>query len=49
MEAQIASGNGKPVYNDYITAINKYLIEFLQLSPKHNWLRRIRKIQQVAY
>lgn len=28
MEAQIASGNGKPVYNDYITAINKYLIEF---------------------
>jgi integrase len=28
MESQIASGNGKPVYNDYITAINKYLIEF---------------------
>lgn len=28
MEGQIASGNGKPVYNDYITAINKYLIPF---------------------
>lgn len=28
MEGQIASGNGKPVYNDYITSINKYLIPF---------------------
>ena len=28
MEAQIASGHGKPVYNDYITAIKKYLIPF---------------------
>lgn len=28
LEEQIASGNGKPVYNDYITSINKYLIEF---------------------
>lgn len=28
MEEQIASGHGKPVYNDYITAIKKYLIPF---------------------
>jgi integrase len=28
MEAQIASGNGKSVYNDYITATKKYLIPF---------------------
>jgi integrase len=28
MEAQIASGNGKPVYNDYITSIKKYLIPY---------------------
>jgi len=28
LKAQIDSGTGKPVYNDYITAINKYLIEF---------------------
>jgi hypothetical protein len=26
MEAQIASGNGKSVYNDYITVTKKYLI-----------------------
>jgi integrase len=28
MEAQIASGHGKPVYNDYITVTKKYLIPF---------------------
>jgi integrase len=28
MEGQIASGNGKSVYNDYITVIKKYLIPF---------------------
>jgi integrase len=28
MEAQIASGNGKSVYNDYITVTKKYLIPF---------------------
>ena len=28
MEAQIASGNGKSVYNDYITVSKKYLIPF---------------------
>jgi integrase len=28
MQAQIASGNGKSVYNDYITATRKYLIPF---------------------
>lgn len=28
MAAQIASGHGKPVYNDYITVIKKYLIPF---------------------
>ena len=28
MEAQINSGHGKPVYNDYITATKKYLIPF---------------------
>ena len=28
LQAQIASGNGKAVYNDYITAIKKYLIPF---------------------
>lgn len=28
MEAQIASGNGKSVYNDYITVAKKYLIPF---------------------
>jgi integrase len=28
MEGQIASGNGKPVYNDYITATKKYLLPF---------------------
>ena len=28
MEGQIASGNGKRVYNDYITVIKKYLIPF---------------------
>jgi hypothetical protein len=28
MEGQIASGNGKPVYNDYITVTKKYLIPF---------------------
>ena len=28
LKAQIDSGNGKPVYNDYITAIKKYLIPF---------------------
>jgi integrase len=28
MEAQITSGHGKPVYNDYITATKKYLIPF---------------------
>lgn len=28
MEAQIASGHGKPVYNDYITVAKKYLIPF---------------------
>lgn len=28
MEAQIASGHGKSVYNDYVTVIKKYLIPF---------------------
>ncbi len=28
LQAQIASGNGKSVYNDYITAIKKYLIPY---------------------
>ena len=28
MEAQITSGHGKPVYNDYITVTKKYLIPF---------------------
>ena len=28
LQAQIASGHGKPVYNDYITVIKKYLIPF---------------------
>ncbi len=28
MEKQIASGHGKPVYRDYITSINRYLIPF---------------------
>jgi integrase len=28
MEAQIASGNGKSVYNDYITATKRYLIPY---------------------
>ena len=28
LQAQIASGHGKPVYNDYMTVIKKYLIPF---------------------